>query len=303
MQKEFYSNGKLLLSGEYVILDGALGLAIPTKFGQSLRIEKTIENNILAWESFDEKNQKWFQADFDLTRFDIISTSDATSANTLKQLLKEAQRHNHSFLKNDTGIKVTTFLSFPREWGLGTSSTLINNIAQWAEVNAYTLLWNAFGGSGYDIACAQKNTPLLYQLENGKVNVQSVSFEPSFRDSIFFVYLNQKQSSKTAIEAYRSQEFDKEQLISRISTLTKDIVASSSLENFETLLEEHERLMSQVLDMPTVKQRLFKDYPRAIKSLGAWGGDFVMATGSEEYKDYFNSKGYRTILSYDQMVL
>ena len=32
MIKNYYSNGKLLLSGEYAILDGAEGWAIPTKF-------------------------------------------------------------------------------------------------------------------------------------------------------------------------------------------------------------------------------------------------------------------------------
>ena len=30
----FYSNGKLLITGEYVVLDGAKALALPTKFGQ-----------------------------------------------------------------------------------------------------------------------------------------------------------------------------------------------------------------------------------------------------------------------------
>jgi mevalonate kinase len=28
----FYSNGKLLLTGEYLVLDGAKSLALPTKF-------------------------------------------------------------------------------------------------------------------------------------------------------------------------------------------------------------------------------------------------------------------------------
>ena len=31
----FYSNGKLLITGEYVILDGALSLAVPSLLGQS----------------------------------------------------------------------------------------------------------------------------------------------------------------------------------------------------------------------------------------------------------------------------
>ena len=37
-----YSNGKLLISGEYVILDGALSLAVPTLFGQYLEIVRRL---------------------------------------------------------------------------------------------------------------------------------------------------------------------------------------------------------------------------------------------------------------------
>ena len=34
----FYSHGKLLLTGEYLVLDGALALAVPCKLGQSLTV-------------------------------------------------------------------------------------------------------------------------------------------------------------------------------------------------------------------------------------------------------------------------
>ena len=43
-KKTFYSNGKLLITGEYLVLDGARSLAIPTKFGQFLIVEE-IENS------------------------------------------------------------------------------------------------------------------------------------------------------------------------------------------------------------------------------------------------------------------
>jgi hypothetical protein len=57
---------------------------------------------------------------------------------------------------------ISTQLTFPRQWGLGTS-TLIN-IAQWTQINAFTLLKSSFGGSGYDIACAQNDEPIIYQI-------------------------------------------------------------------------------------------------------------------------------------------
>ena len=49
----FNSNGKLLLTGEYLVLDGAKALAVPTIFGQSLSLELIDEAKII-WSSFDE---------------------------------------------------------------------------------------------------------------------------------------------------------------------------------------------------------------------------------------------------------
>ena len=40
MEKTYYSNGKLLLTGEYVVLDGAEALAVPTRFGQNLTVKQ-----------------------------------------------------------------------------------------------------------------------------------------------------------------------------------------------------------------------------------------------------------------------
>ncbi|KQC31064.1 GYDIA family GHMP kinase [Flagellimonas eckloniae] len=303
MQKEFYSNGKLLLSGEYAILDGALGLAVPAKYGQSLNVTQTASTGLLEWKSFDEKKSIWFNGSFDLDGLKLISTTDSAISKTLIDLLSEAKSQNPEFLQNSVGFIIETHLNFSRNWGLGTSSTLINNIAQWAKIDPYKLLWNAFGGSGYDIACAQHDGPILYQLENDNPKVEEVAFNPSFKDSIYFVHLNQKQSSKEAITNYRKQRFSKSSLISKVSSITKKMIASSSLLEFETLIQEHEETLSKVLGLPTIKSKLFKDFPGAVKSLGAWGGDFVMVTGDENAPSYFSSKGFSTCYQFREMVL
>jgi hypothetical protein len=44
----FYSNGKLLLTGEYVVLDGAEALALPTRFGQNLKVKQGVTQE-LKW--------------------------------------------------------------------------------------------------------------------------------------------------------------------------------------------------------------------------------------------------------------
>ncbi len=302
MQKEFYSNGKLLLSGEYAILDGALGLAIPTSYGQSLKA-KPIDGNLLLWHSFDENQKEWFSAEINVKDFSIKTTSDEAICNTLIKLLKEARAQNPLFLSDGDTFHVETHLSFPRLWGLGTSSTLINNLAQWARADAYDLLANAFGGSGYDIACAQHNSPITFQLKNGAPHVTEVDFDPDFKDNLFFVHLNQKQSSKQAIANYREKAFDRSALVSEISTLTKKMISARSLAEFELLMEAHEALLAGILEVSPIKQLRFSDYPGVIKSLGAWGGDFVLVTGDSKSMDYFKQKGYTTIISYPKMAL
>ncbi|WP_350293034.1 GYDIA family GHMP kinase [uncultured Croceitalea sp.] len=302
MQQEFYSNGKLLISGEYAILDGAKGLAVPTKFGQSLHSNPAKEP-IISWTSIDSNGTSWFTADFDLKNLVIEKSSSNDIAIILQQILLEAIKLNPSFLNTKSGFEVKTQLTFPREWGLGTSSTLINNIAQWAAIDAHELLWNSFGGSGYDISCAQHNSPILYHIENKLPKVKPINFNPSFKDAIFFVYLNQKQSSKKAITNYRNKEFSRKDLISSINSLTLKMTAAKTLTEFETLIITHEELLSKILELAPVKERLFSDYFGSIKSLGGWGGDFVMATGNEKTPEYFKSKGFETILSFKEMVL
>ncbi|MEY8781945.1 GYDIA family GHMP kinase [Allomuricauda sp. XS_ASV26] len=302
MEKEFYSNGKLLLSGEYAILDGALGLAIPTSYGQSLQVTPNT-SGFLDWTSLDLNKNVWFSAQLDLTNLNVVATSDKSMANTLKTLLLEANAQNPLLLTDSEGFKIETHLTFPRNWGLGTSSTLINNLAQWARVDAYQLLWNAFGGSGYDIACAQTNSPLVYQLKNNKPKVESIAFDPYFKESLYFVHLNQKQSSKKAIANYREQQFDTSELVKKITDLTRATIGATTLSDFELLMDRHETVLSAILKMTPVKERLFPDYYGTIKSLGAWGGDFILATGDEKSISYFKSKGYNTVIPYSKMVL
>lgn len=301
MKKEFYSNGKLLLSGEYAILDGALGLAIPTSYGQSLQVIPN-SSGVLEWTSLDENDHSWFSATFDLANLKVVSTSDEAMAQTLAHLLLEANAQNPLLLTDSDGFEVTTLLTFPRSWGLGTSSTLINNLAQWARVDAYQLLWNAFGGSGYDIACAQHNSPITYQRLDSEPKVETIDFDPIFKDSLYFVHLNQKQSSKEAIANYKNRQFDRNKLIQEISSITHKMIEVPTLAGFESLMEKHENLLSGVLQEQPVKQRLFPDYFGRIKSLGAWGGDFVLATGDEKTITYFKDKGYSTVIPYSRMI-
>ena len=65
MRQTFYSNGKLLLTGEYLVLDGAKALALPTKMGQNLQIA-TLESPSIVWKSFDSDGSVWFQDELEI---------------------------------------------------------------------------------------------------------------------------------------------------------------------------------------------------------------------------------------------
>ena len=307
---KFHSNGKLLITGEYAVLDGALALAVPTKFGQSLEVESR-EDDRIVWKSLDMKNQVWFETEFQIN--DIKNAHNLNQEKSeneqkniserLKHILRQAQLLNPETLSDNRGFNMTSRLEFPREWGLGSSSTLINNIAQFFQIDAYTLLKNTFGGSGYDIAAAQHDHPITYQLTKTNRSVLTAAFQPDFMDDLFFVHLNRKQNSRDSIEHYKQQprEF-LEETIAKIAGLTQSFIYCETLEEFKLLMTIHETLISKLINTPKIKSELFPDFPGAIKSLGGWGGDFILATGGAAERSYFKEKGYHTILSYADMV-
>ena len=302
MQSAFYSNGKLLISGEYVVLDGAKAWAMPTKFGQHLEVSQN-NSGLLTWQSIDDKGLLWFKGIYQKNDLSEVTSTDDKISQTLIKILSEARKMNPAFLADSEGYEIVTKLTFPRDWGLGSSSTLINNIAQWAKIDGFTLLRNAFSGSGYDIACAKTNAPIVYQLENDLPKVRKIETKLPFSNSLYFVYLNKKKNSRDAILAYRQKKLDKSKLIETISKLTMEMIACARIEHFEQLMCAHESLLSEVLGIPTVKQDRFPDYKGSIKSLGAWGGDFILVTGNERTSAYFTKKGYHTVIPFQEMIL
>ena len=291
---EYYSPGKILLTGEYLVLDGAKALALPVKYGQTLRVLNALSNNF-SWKSLDQNKHKWFFADFspDLS---IDNTSDYDKAKILQKLLMFIRIEKPELFK--TGLDFTTYLNFDKNWGLGTSSTLVNNLGQWAEINAFELLKLSFGGSGYDIAVAQEQKALIYQIKP-KPNWKIVNFQPDFKDKLLFVFLNQKQNSRQEIKAYQMQKTNME-TVKRISEISQKALLSKTIDEFSALMDEHESILSKVLNRPTVKEIYFSDFQGSIKSLGAWGGDFVLATKNDA--EYFKTKGFNTVFEFDKFI-
>ena len=94
----------------------------------------------------------------------------------------------------------------------------------------------------------------------------------------------------------------KEKSILKVSSITEKILNCDSFENFKSLLKEHEGILSQLLKRKTAKDLYFKDYSGEIKSLGAWGGDFILAAGDQNSKTYFNNLGYNIVFTFDELI-
>lgn len=304
-KKKYSSRGKLLLFGEYAVIDGAKSLAIPTKQGQTLQI-KPHRGSDLIWECYDENDELWFESQISLYDFSPIRTSDPATSKFVQKLLKGAVQYNSEFLNKWNGFKAIHRLEFPRQWGLGSSSTVINNVAQWAEINPFHLFFRIGSGSGYDVACASADGPMTYQLSDDELHFAEIDFEPSFLDNIYFVYLGNKQSTAAAISHYSKHVSKRKELAAQITNLTDRAIESTSIGDFMDIVEEHEAIISKAISVKTIQSSRFADYDLGvIKSLGAWGGDFAMVVSSkslEENAEYFKNKGCTTIISYADML-
>ncbi len=281
-----------------MVLDGARALALPTKLGQSLSVNHIQDGSFHHWQSLDHRGDVWFECTFDLSLTHIIHTSDTKRAQTLLLILQYIKvRQEHLFINV---IQFITKLDFNPEWGLGSSSTFIHNLAQWSGVDAFDLLQNSFGGSGYDVAVAIANAPIVYQIDAQKSQWEKVAINWHFKDQLWFVYLNQKQNSREGIRQYKAHPANQKQ-IEQISNISEQLLSCNDLTAFEKLISKHESLISNIIQLKTVKEKLFSDYPGSVKSLGAWGGDFVLATGSDA-PAYFKAKAYETVISYQDFI-
>ena len=308
MSQSFYAHGKILLTGEYLVLDGAEAIVLPTILGQSMVVEKYMGHTI-DWSSFapshtlEDEKKLWFSAEFSTRDFSIRNSTNRQKAETISYIMQQIKQMNPNLWKNKTALRIKITSDFPMNWGLGSSSTLLYMLADWANINPFLLSSKTLGGSGFDIACAKAKAPIIYSREYCEPKTHPISFEPEFKDKLHFVYLNKKQNTREAIEKYSKQKINPK-WIDHASHLSRKIASTQNdLNEFEQLIEEHENLISKLLNTNTVKKSLFPDYKGMIKSLGAWGGDFILVTQRRGMKNYFRSKGFPICIPFHKFIL
>jgi hypothetical protein len=70
------------------------------------------------------------------------------------------------------------------------------------------------------------------------------------------------------------------------------------------LMQCHERIIARCIGQEPVQKR-FPDFEGVLKSLGAWGGDFILAATAwpeNQIKEYFKGKGLEVVFGYNDLV-
>jgi mevalonate kinase len=311
---ESKANGKFLLTGEYAVLDGARALAVPLQRGQWLRVREEESSAVptIHWRSLDQHGQEWFSMQMRIEGLEILQSTDQAISDRLRQILLAISDLGSTTMWLSNGMQLfhnlhfTTEVDFDRAWGLGTSSTLIALLADWANMDQYALLAATFGGSGYDVACAFAKQPIVYaRTKEQLAHVEPVDFQPPADARFYFVYLNQKMNSRDAIRAYRSGA-SSDTFIRSVTDLTDAFLDMRDLQEAQQIMKAHEALLAKRLGQIPVKNLFFADFPGAVKSMGAWGGDFVLAATHLEPKEmtkWCNLHGFPVFFEWSELVI
>lgn len=298
----FESNGKILLSAEYLVLKGARALALPAKLTQELYVEET-NSDYIHWLSLDKNKNSWYEEKFFIKDKSIYYKGNKNNISE-----KIVSLFNHIHLNNNIdksiGKRFISKINFNLDWGLGSSSTFVNNLAKWSSTDPYELLFSTFNGSGYDIACCDAKAPIIFSKNINSINVEEIKFNPKFKKNIFLIYSGNKQNTQNSISNFNKLKFDENSVIKKINRLTNKIVNCNDLYEFEKLIEIHESIISDVIKIDPIQKTDFKDYNNGVvKSLGSWGGDFLLVTAQKSTDlDFFRDRNYKTIYEMSEMV-
>lgn len=288
------------------MLDGATALVLPVQMEQSLEVTEIANENrgFIEWKAF-ERYKEWFNAKIRIPDFKIFETSDDIIANRLLEILTALFQLNPTLHELRNSLLFTTNLDFNREWGLGSSSTLISNLAAWAKVDPMELFFKVSDGSGYDVAAAARKQSFLYTRKKEVINIKPLLLSAKITPYLYFVYTGKKQESESSIAEYRKLQPPDMMKLKRISEISKGLSVTDDIAHFKDMILEHEKILANHLGRIPVKELLFPDYPGAVKSLGAWGGDFLLFvhTGKRNaLEKYLYEKGYNTYFHYDEMI-
>lgn len=297
----YRANGKLLLTGEYMVLHGAKAIALPLKSGQQLTVHDELNSENIIWQAFFE-GKVWFSCELNPSDFSVIATSHPEKAETLSKIFRTIKMLNPD-LHPKAGTRLETALDANPEWGFGSSSTLISLLSQWAGVDPFILNEMVFKGSGFDIACANADGPIFYVRNKP---AQPIVLDYPFSDQLFLVYSGKKKKTSSEVSTFLKEKKVSDRLIQEVSDLSDEFAGCRDQNKFNQLIRQHEEIVGALIGQIPVKEQLFNDFDGAIKSLGAWGGDFYLISTAQPFsgvKKYFDNRGLTTIFSWNERIL
>jgi len=294
--------GKILLSGEYLVLDAATALGLVSRYGQSLSVETDAmaKPGTLHWTALDMNGKPWMEAVlvWEDGRWTLAADSAEVPENQrLRQGLQAAwdlasekqtvqsspttsSNHDPALTLAQTGLRVTTSLEFPRRWGLGSSSTLVALLAEWWGIDARKLYAMVQNGSGYDLEIALSGRSMLYNRE--PVQIQPLDFRVPPGSLLRLVDPGSKQISSAEVSRYRQLSLQtRAEAVPRISQISEALAQGPTIQEMLGLFRDHDYILEGVLGQPCLHTLEGHGFPGRLKSLGAWGGDLFLAASDQ----------------------
>lgn len=295
------SPGKVMLSGEYFVLWGAAALAFPSIQRQHLAIYDLSEQAFHRWTT-SAGSSEIFSCLIDkksLKAFDIRGSEG--SAQFIENLLQAARSLNPEIF--ETNLHFQTRLDFSPQWGLGSSSSLIVNISRFTQTDPWTLHRMVSQGSGYDIACALHEKPLLFSHpENPRINFPLINYP--FTDSLYFLPLGIKKDSSRAVSETAHLR-PSTALIEEASQISYALTWTRSLKEFSDFLKIYVHLVKRGIGLKESLPAQLAGFNGIIKPLGAWGGDLALVVSEEDpnqLRNWFASRGFPELIKWQEII-
>ena len=271
-----------MLAGEYLALYGLETFAFPVKFGQKLTVwQSESDGNELKWSSINYLRETWFTTEIDTDSVLEKTTDNATVSGRICELIQAAKDLNPNFMLKGR-YRVEMELEFDQAFGLGSSSTLVSLVAQWAKVDALVLQEKVFGGSGYDAAVSSVQKPLIYwRNDKNKPNwaLWQMDLEVSQNWFLCFpgVKVNSRRSLKEVKERLELISTDSF-MMAQLDNILQQIKSADTADAMELSLEIWQAFIAQSLGLKTAYQDLKIEQMKGglCKYLGAWGGDVFL---------------------------
>ncbi|MGC8864714.1 MAG: hypothetical protein ACP5O2_03230 [Bacteroidales bacterium] len=295
------SPGKVLLSGEYFVLWGATALAFPSLQRQYLTVCDTTDQAFHRWTT-SVGSTEIFSCLIDkisLHAYEVAGSK--ASAEFIEKLLWAARSMNPAIF--ETSRHFHTELDFQPEWGLGSSSSLIVNISRFTHTDPWVLHQTISQGSGYDVACALHEKPLLFSHpENPRISFPVINYP--FADSLYFLPLGFKKDSSRAIRETAHLR-PSTAIIEEASQISYALTWARTLTEFSELLKSFMHLVKRGLGLNDDLPAPLNDFGGLIKPLGAWGGDLALVISDVEedwLRNWFNSRGYARLIKWQDII-